>query len=131
MLTTVELVSTVVVRNCCRCGEEFRIRGKGRICLACRKPKQPKPKPQHRHLTFREKQIVDLVSQAKLNKEIAYELHLTEGTIKEYLFKIFRKLGAKNRTDLAVWALIHRAECGLTPEPKAAATPGPFFLGIG
>jgi DNA-binding NarL/FixJ family response regulator len=100
---------------------------------ACRKPKQPKPKlkPKQRHLTFREKQIVDLVSQAKLNKEIAYELHLSEGTIKEYLFQIFRKLGVKNRTDLAVWSLIHRAECDLTPEPRAAATPGPLFLGIG
>src|SRR4029077_16880560 len=93
MITDVKLVSTAVVRNCCRCGEEFRIHGKGRICLACRKPKQPKPKPKlksiQRHLTFREKQIVDLVSQAKLNKEIAYELHLSEGTIKEYLFQIF------------------------------------------
>ena len=133
MLTDVEFVSTAVVRNCYRCGEEFRIHGKGRICLACRKPKQAKPKqkPKQRHLTFREKQIVDLVSQAKLNKEIAYELHLTEGTIKEYLFKIFRKLGAKNRTDLAVWSLIHRAESGLSPEPRPAATPGLLFLGVG
>jgi len=40
-----------------------------------------------------------------LNKEIAYELHLTEGTVKEYLNRIFRKVGATNRTDLAVWAI--------------------------
>jgi DNA-binding NarL/FixJ family response regulator len=59
-----------------------------------------------RKLTFREKQIVDLVIQAKLNKEIAYELHLSEGTIKEYLHKVFRKLGVKSRTELAVWALV-------------------------
>jgi DNA-binding NarL/FixJ family response regulator len=51
--------------------------------------------------------VVHLVSQAKLNKEIAYELHLTEGTIKEYLNRIFRKLGISNRTELAVWALTH------------------------
>ena len=56
-------------------------------------------------LNFRETQVVGLVSQAKLNKEIAYELHLTEGTIKEYLHRIFRKLGTSNRTELAVWAL--------------------------
>jgi DNA-binding NarL/FixJ family response regulator len=61
-----------------------------------------------KHLSFREKQIVDLVSQAKLNKEIAYELHLTEGTIKEYLNRVFRKLGVKNRTELAIWALTHQ-----------------------
>jgi len=68
-----------------------------------RKPLNPK-------LSLREKQVVGLVSQSKLNKEIAHELHLTEGTIKEYLHRIFRKLGTKNRTELAVWALTHMAE---------------------
>ena len=58
-----------------------------------------------RHLSFREKQIAELVSQAKLNKEIAFDLRLTEGTIKEYLNRIFRKLEVKNRTELAVWAM--------------------------
>jgi two-component system, NarL family, nitrate/nitrite response regulator NarL len=67
-------------------------------------------KPLSPKLSFREKQVVDLVSQAKLNKEIAHELHLTEGTIKEYLHRIFRKLGTANRTELAVWALTHMAE---------------------
>jgi DNA-binding NarL/FixJ family response regulator len=61
--------------------------------------------PVSRHLSFREKQIANLVSQAKLNKEIASELHLTEGTIKEYLNRIFRKLEVKNRTQLAIWAM--------------------------
>jgi DNA-binding NarL/FixJ family response regulator len=46
-----------------------------------------------------------LVCQAKLNKEIAYELHLAEGTIKEYLNRIFRKVGVTNRTELAVRSL--------------------------
>lgn len=66
-------------------------------------------KPLNPKLSFREKQVVGLVSQAKLNKEIAFELHLTEGTIKEYLNRIFRKLGITNRTELAVWALTERA----------------------
>jgi len=60
-------------------------------------------------LSFREKQVVKLVTQAKLNKEIAFELHLTEGTIKEYLNRIFRKLRISNRTELAVWALQNAA----------------------
>jgi two-component system nitrate/nitrite response regulator NarP len=50
------------------------------------------------------------VSQSKLNKEIAHELHLTEGTVKEYLHRIFRKLGTKNRTELAVLALTQMAQ---------------------
>jgi DNA-binding NarL/FixJ family response regulator len=49
--------------------------------------------------------VVRLIAAAKLNKEIAHELHLTEGTIKEYLNRIFRKLGMSNRTELAVWAI--------------------------
>jgi DNA-binding NarL/FixJ family response regulator len=56
-------------------------------------------------LTFREKQVVALVAQAQLNKEIAYQLHLSEGTIKEYLCSIFKKVGVANRTELAVYAV--------------------------
>lgn len=59
----------------------------------------------NRNLSFREKQIAKLVCEAKLNKEIAFELRLTEGTIKEYLNRIFRKLEFKNRTQLAIWAM--------------------------
>jgi len=67
-------------------------------------------KPLNPKLSFREKQVVDLVSQSKLNKEIAHELHLREGTVKEYLHRIFRKLGTKNRTELAVFALTEMAK---------------------
>jgi DNA-binding NarL/FixJ family response regulator len=95
------------LRNCCRCGAEFQVEEKERICPACRKPKRPRTEPLRQNLTLREKQIVELVRQAKLNKEIAYILHLSEGTIKEYLNKIFRKLDVKNRTELAVWSLTH------------------------
>jgi DNA-binding NarL/FixJ family response regulator len=54
-------------------------------------------------LSVRETQVADLIQQAKSNKEIAYELGLTTGTVKEYLFHIFRKLGISNRTELALW----------------------------
>jgi DNA-binding CsgD family transcriptional regulator len=106
MAANLELTSNFIVKNCCRCGNEFSADGKDRVCPSCRKPKINKREQLPRHLTFREKQIVDLVIQAKLNKEIAYELHLSEGTIKEYLHKVFRKLGVKSRTELAVWALV-------------------------
>lgn len=58
-----------------------------------------------RELSFREKQIIALVRLAKGNKEIAAELYLTEGTVKEYLHRIFRKLGVRNRTELALRSL--------------------------
>jgi DNA-binding NarL/FixJ family response regulator len=102
---TTDYLTVPVPRNCFRCGKEFRANDTERICEACRKPPEPKACVS-RSLSFREKQIVKLVQQAKLNKEIAYELHLTEGTIKEYLNRIFRKLGVKNRTELAIWAFM-------------------------
>src|ERR1700730_14089321 len=92
------------VRNCGRCGNDFPGYSSGRVCPDCRNPGTI-DKPLNPSLTFREKQVVHLVCKAMLNKEIAYELHLTEGTIKEYLNRIFRKVGTSNRTQLAVWAL--------------------------
>lgn len=95
----------IASKNCFRCGREFRMTKRERVCPSCRKPRELERRLLPRHLSFREKQIVDLVCEAKLNKEIAYQLHLSEGTIKEYMNKIFRKLSVKNRTALAIWAL--------------------------
>jgi DNA-binding NarL/FixJ family response regulator len=101
-VTTVEMGQ---VGNCYRCGAEFRRDDNSRVCPGCRRS-QSGAKPMTKQLSFRERQVVNLVSQGKLNKEIAFELHLCEGTIKEYLNRIFRKTGATNRTELAVWALM-------------------------
>lgn len=38
------------------------------------------------------------------NKIIAYELALSEGTVKIYLTEICRLIGVRNRTELATWA---------------------------
>ncbi len=106
-MKTIELLTTM--KTCYRCGNEFRTTGQ-RVCANCRKPKSRERRPTvNKDLSFREKQIVDLVRQAKLNKEIAFELHLTEGTIKEYLNRIFRKLDVKNRTQLAIWAFTNES----------------------
>jgi DNA-binding NarL/FixJ family response regulator len=97
------LYDTLISKTCYRCGNEFFTAG--RVCSVCRKPRlRIRRAPVSRELSFRERQIAQLVCRAKLNKEIAFELHLTEGTIKEYLNRIFRKLEVKNRTDLAIWA---------------------------
>jgi len=106
MVRQIELRPVILLRSCFRCGKEFRREEGERICPSCRAPKRPKKLSPR--LSFREKQIIDLICQAKLNKEIAYDLHLTEGTIKEYLNRLFRKLQISNRTELAVWALTHQ-----------------------
>jgi DNA-binding NarL/FixJ family response regulator len=96
---------SITIRSCFRCGSDFHCDEGNRICPGCRIEASRNKKPLNPELSFRERQVVGLVSQAKLNKEIAHELHLTEGTVKEYLNRIFRKLGVSNRTELAVWAL--------------------------
>jgi DNA-binding NarL/FixJ family response regulator len=95
-------------RNCHRCGVEFRADQDRRVCTTCRKPKIRAQRPRSKRLTLRENQLVDLITQGKANKEIAFQLHLSEGTIKTYLCTIFQKVGVTNRTELAVWSLTQR-----------------------
>lgn len=52
-------------------------------------------------LTPREKEIVTLLRRGLRNKEIGAEMNITEGTVKIYLFRLFQKLGVKNRFELA------------------------------
>jgi two-component system nitrate/nitrite response regulator NarL len=56
-----------------------------------------------RNLTAREVDVIRLVAQAKANKIIAFELGLTEGTVKEYLNHVYSKTGIHNRIELAFW----------------------------
>jgi len=106
---TIQFGQVNAVRSCFRCGREFLGNGGDRVCPSCRIPRA-RSRPLNPQLSFRERQVVNLVAQAKLNKEIAHELHLTEGTIKEYLNRIFRKVGASNRTELAIWALTNQLQ---------------------
>jgi DNA-binding NarL/FixJ family response regulator len=48
-------------------------------------------------LTNREEQIVSHLRSGKSNKQIAYELDLSLGTVKVHLHNIMKKLGAHNR----------------------------------
>lgn len=56
-------------------------------------------------LTRRESDLVALLVQGMKNKEIAAALGLTEGTVKVYLCKLFQKVGAKDRLELALFGL--------------------------
>jgi DNA-binding NarL/FixJ family response regulator len=52
----------------------------------------------------RELEILKLLGRGQNNREIANTLHLTEGTIKNYLTNIFCQLGVRDRTQAALWA---------------------------
>jgi DNA-binding NarL/FixJ family response regulator len=66
------------------------------------------PKPAHSttvKLTQRESQLVTLLSQGLKNKEIASCIGITEGTVRIYLSKLFAKIGARDRFEVAVFGL--------------------------
>jgi DNA-binding NarL/FixJ family response regulator len=51
--------------------------------------------------------LVHLVAEGRTNKEISRELSLSEHTVRNYLFRIFNKLGTSNRLELALYAINH------------------------
>jgi DNA-binding NarL/FixJ family response regulator len=61
-----------------------------------------------RLLTTREQSLVDLVAQGRTNRDISRELNLSEHTVRNYLFRIFNKLGTSNRLELALYAINRR-----------------------
>lgn len=57
------------------------------------------------HLTKREEEIAGLAAVGLTNREIAARLNLSEHTIRNYLFRIFDKLGISSRVELVLRAV--------------------------
>lgn len=53
-------------------------------------------------LTPQQYKVLTMLSDGLLNKQIAYELNVSEATIKAHMTAIFRKLGVKNRTQAVI-----------------------------
>lgn len=62
-------------------------------------------RPYGQDLTERERQIVSQLVKGMSNKEIAYRLSITEGTVKLHLNSAFEKLDVKSRAEAAVVAI--------------------------
>lgn len=58
-------------------------------------------------LTQQEKHVLILVSGGKTNREIAKELFLGEGTVRNYVSSILAKLSVSNRAEAAAYAVEH------------------------
>ena len=56
-------------------------------------------------LTERERSVVQLVMAGLTNRDISRQLNLSEHTVRNYLFRIFNKVGASSRLELAVFAM--------------------------
>jgi DNA-binding NarL/FixJ family response regulator len=82
----------------------------------------------HSVLSAREVDVVRCVSEGMTNREIAQRLKLTEHTVKNYLFRIFDKLGVSSRVEVVLYALGGSS----VPRPLGApnrrqAQPGPML----
>jgi DNA-binding NarL/FixJ family response regulator len=81
-------------------------------------------------LTKREKELVQLVAEGLTNRDIARELNLAEHTVRNYLFRIFNKLGTSNRLELALYVIKKRgASQGSNLGDAFLAEPGPGSSG--
>lgn len=69
------------------------------------KPSASIPKNHYQNsFNRRELEILKLLGLGKSNREIAEELYLTEGTVKNHMTNIFSQLGVRDRTQAALWA---------------------------
>lgn len=55
-------------------------------------------------LTHQQYKVLYYLTEGWLNKQIAYDLHISEATVKAHLTAIFRKLGVSNRTQVVIQA---------------------------
>jgi two-component system nitrate/nitrite response regulator NarL len=56
-------------------------------------------------LTKSETKLAYLVAEGLTNRDISRQLNLSEHTVRNYLFKIFNKLGTSNRLELALYMI--------------------------
>lgn len=59
-------------------------------------------------ITDKEQEIIELVADGLSNREIARQLFLSEGTVRNYLSSVLEKLQLRDRTQLAVFYYQHR-----------------------
>ena len=55
------------------------------------------------HLNEREMMVARLVATGQTNRQIGKRLNLSEHTVKNYLYRVFEKVGIRSRVELAVY----------------------------
>jgi DNA-binding NarL/FixJ family response regulator len=72
-------------------------------------------------LSKKELSIISCITRGMRNKEIAYQIGTTEQVIKNYLRKVYDKLGVSDRLELALYCLHHQLLKKYDQEQEAAA----------
>ena len=74
-------------------------------------------------LSKKELAIISCITRGMRNKEIAYQIGTTEQVIKNYLRKVYDKLGVSDRLELALYCLHHQLLKTYIQEPESMAIP--------
>ncbi len=74
-------------------------------------------------LSKKELAIISCITRGMRNKEIAYQIGTTEQVIKNYLRKVYDKLGVSDRLELALYCLHHQLLKSYLQEPEAMPIP--------
>lgn len=82
-------------------------------------PAERPSRPADGILSAREVEVAALVGEGATNAEIALRLYISEGTAKNHISNILRKLGLRDRTRLALYAV----ERDLTKDPRSPEPP--------
>jgi two-component system, NarL family, nitrate/nitrite response regulator NarL len=81
--------------------------------------------PSRVRLTPKELRIVALLTQGMKNKEIARQVGTSEQVVKNYLRKVYDKLGVSDRLELALYCIHHRILEGAGPLAAGPADAAP------
>lgn len=66
-----------------------------------------KEKKDENSLTSREMEVLELIADGMMNRDIAKKLFISEKTVKNHISSIFRKLDVNDRTQAAIYAFKH------------------------
>lgn len=85
--------------------EAFRqiLEGNSYIPASLQEDEQP-CKIDSKFLTNRQSQVLDLIAEGKSNKQIAYEMGVSEATVKLHINALLRSLKVSNRTEAVITA---------------------------
>lgn len=79
-----------------------------RVFSEMRRAMQKEEASAFRDLTPQEMQVLGLIAEGKTNREIAQNLFLSEGTVRNYVSSVLAKLELANRAEAAAYAIQHR-----------------------
>lgn len=76
-------------------------------------------------LSHREQEVIRWIAEGLSNREIARALQISENTAKNYVYRVYNKLGISNRVEAALYAAAHRASPPAKPARSASQSSSP------